>query len=145
MLKRGQQRYGIYCVPCHDATGSGEGMAKKRAVASGASAFVPPTFHQDRIRHIPDGQLFATITNGKSNMPPYAMQIKVDDRWAIVSYVRALQIAQPKMAGLAPPAPTAVPGGTSVPAPGGPTAPAHPSQAPSAAPSADPHTQEKKL
>lgn len=102
MLARGKARYGIYCAPCHDATGSGEGMVKKRAVASGAGAFVPPTFHQDRLRHMPDGQLFATITNGKSNMPPYAMQIAVDDRWAIVSYVRALQVAQPKLAGAAP-------------------------------------------
>jgi mono/diheme cytochrome c family protein len=122
MVDRGKVRYGIFCAPCHDNTGTGEGLAKRRAVASGAAAFVPPTFHQDRIRHMPDGQLFATITNGKSNMPPYAMQIKVDDRWAIISYVRALQIAQPKMAAPAPALPTAVPGGTSLPAPGGPTA-----------------------
>lgn len=124
MVERGKARYGIYCAPCHDNTGSGEGLAKRRAVASGATAFVPPTFHQDRIRHMPDGQLFATITNGKSNMPPYAMQIKVDDRWAIVSYVRALQVAQPKMAAQGPAMPTAVPGGTSMPAPGGSTPPA---------------------
>ena len=97
MAARGQARYGIYCAPCHDGTGSGNGLVKKRAIASGATAFVPPTFHQDRIRHMPDGQLFATITNGKSNMPPYAMQIPVNDRWAIVAYVRALQIAQPKV------------------------------------------------
>jgi len=121
LAARGKERFGIYCAPCHDNTGSGEGLVKRRAVASGAAAFVPPTFHQDRIRHMPDGQLFATITNGKGNMPPYAMQIKVDDRWAIVSYVRALQVAQPKMAAPAA-APTAAPGGTSAPAPGGPTA-----------------------
>lgn len=95
-VKRGKERYGIYCTPCHDATGSGQGLVKKHAVAVGAAAFVPPTFHQDRIRHMPDGQLFATISNGKSNMPPYAMQIQPDDRWAIVAYVRALQVAQPK-------------------------------------------------
>lgn len=155
MLKRGQQRYGIYCTPCHDSTGSGEGMAKKRAVASGAAAFVPPTFHQDRLRHIPDGQLFATISNGKSNMPPYAMQIAVDDRWAIVGYVRVLQMAQPKLPTQAPLAPTSQ--GNLGPAPGGthdttaPTgshsaAPA-PSATPSAAPSAAPApsaTPEKK-
>ena len=116
MLDRGQNRYNIYCAPCHDSTGSGEGLVKKRAVASGAAAFVPPTFHQDRIRHMPDGQLFATITNGKSNMPPYAMQLQVDDRWAIVAYVRALQVAQPKMAAQTPPAPTTIP---TAPAPGG--------------------------
>jgi len=123
LAERGKERYGIYCTPCHDGTGSGEGLVKRRAVASGAAAFVPPTFHQDRIRHMPDGQLFATITNGKSNMPPYAAQIKVDDRWGIVAYVRALQVAQPKLAAPAA-APTAAPGGTTMPAPGGPTAPA---------------------
>ncbi len=99
MLSRGRARYSIYCMPCHDGTGSGNGLVKKRAVASGATAFVPPTFHQDRLRHAPDGQIFATITNGKSNMPPYGMQIPINDRWAIVSYVRALQVAQPKVEG----------------------------------------------
>jgi mono/diheme cytochrome c family protein len=137
MLTRGKQRYGIYCAPCHDNTGSGEGLVKRRAVASGAAAFVPPTFHQDRIRHMPDGQLFATISNGKSNMPPYAMQIKVDDRWSIVAYVRALQTAQPKMANLATPSPTAVPGGTSLPAPGGSQHAAPPAHSGG-------HTEEKK-
>jgi mono/diheme cytochrome c family protein len=96
MVARGRARFGIYCTPCHDATGAGNGLVKKRALASGATAFVPPTFHQDRLRHMPDGQLFATISNGKNNMPPYAMQINVNDRWAIVSYVRVLQVAQPK-------------------------------------------------
>jgi hypothetical protein len=96
LAARGQARYGIFCAPCHDGTGAGDGLVKQRAVASGATAFVPPTLHQDRIRHMPDGQLFATITNGKSNMPPYAMQIPVSDRWAIVAYVRVLQVAQPK-------------------------------------------------
>ncbi|MBX3205367.1 MAG: cytochrome c [Labilithrix sp.] len=133
MATRGKARYDIYCTPCHDGTGSGEGLVKRRAVASGAAAFVPPTFHQDRIRHMPDGQLFATITNGKSNMPPYAMQIPVDDRWAIVAYVRALQVAQPKLASPAPMAPTAVPGGTSVPAPGGTTMNAAPAATPEGA------------
>ena len=117
--ERGKNRFNIYCVPCHDATGSGEGLVKRRAVAGGAAAFVPPTFHQDRLRHIPDGQIFATITNGKSNMPPYAMQIQPDDRWAIISYVRALQMAQPKMATPAL-APTTIPTATTQPAPGGP-------------------------
>ena len=102
MVARGKARYGIYCTPCHDSTGNGNGLAKKRAVASGATAFVPPTFHQDRIRHMPDGQMFATISNGKNNMPPYAMQIPVNDRWSIVAYVRALQIAQPKVETVTP-------------------------------------------
>jgi mono/diheme cytochrome c family protein len=95
-LERGHERYGIYCAPCHDNTGSGYGMVRKRAVAGGAAAFVPPTFHQDRIRHMPDGQVYATISNGKNNMPPYP-QIQVNDRWAIVAYVRALQLSQAKV------------------------------------------------
>ena len=93
-LARGQDRYGIYCVPCHDATGSGHGAVVKHAVAAGAAAFQPPTYHQDRLRHAPDGQIFATITNGIRNMPPYGYQIPERDRWAIITYVRALQVSQ---------------------------------------------------
>ena len=55
---------------------------------------VAPTFHDDRLRHVPDGQIFATITNGVRNMPSYAHNLPVDDRWAIVQYVRALQLSQ---------------------------------------------------
>lgn len=87
-VDRGQQRYNIYCVPCHDAAGAGQGTAVKRGMAA------PPTFHDDRMRHMPDGQLFATIQNGVRNMPAYAYSIPVNDRWAIVSYVRALQLSQ---------------------------------------------------
>jgi mono/diheme cytochrome c family protein len=94
LLERGQDRFGIYCVPCHDSTGSGEGEVTKHAKESGAQAFAPPTFHQDRIRHMPDGQMFATISNGIRNMPPYGPQVPVNDRWAIISYVRALELSQ---------------------------------------------------
>lgn len=86
LLQRGRERYGIYCTPCHDGTGAGQGIVIKRGM------LMPPTFHQDRIRHIPDGQLFSTISNGIRNMPAYGPQIPVRDRWAIVSYVRALQL-----------------------------------------------------
>lgn len=96
MVQRGQERYNIFCAPCHDQSGSGNGIVKKRAVASGATAFAPSSLHQDRLRHMPDGQLFATITNGKNNMPPYGWQMVPEDRWAIVSYVRALQLSQAK-------------------------------------------------
>jgi mono/diheme cytochrome c family protein len=96
-LARGQERYGIYCTPCHDATGSGQGEVVKHAVAAGAAALQPPTYHQDRLRHAPDGQIFATITNGIRNMPPYGYNIPEKDRWAIVSYVRALQVSQAKV------------------------------------------------
>jgi mono/diheme cytochrome c family protein len=92
MLDRGEERYGIYCAPCHDGTGAGQGTVVTRAKAPWQPP--PPTFHQDRIRQMPDGQLFATITHGVRLMPSYGGRIPVDDRWAIVSYVRALQLSQ---------------------------------------------------
>jgi Cytochrome C oxidase, cbb3-type, subunit III len=91
-ISRGQERFGIYCTPCHDATGSGHGMAVKHGMLA------PPTFHQDRIRHMPDGQMFATISNGIRNMPAYGISVPVVDRWAIVAYVRALQLSQAPIA-----------------------------------------------
>jgi cytochrome c len=93
-LARGQERYNIYCAVCHSISGDGKGMVSRRATALGATGLVAPTFHDDRLRGIPDGQLFATITNGVRNMPSYAHNIPVDDRWAIVHYVRALQLSQ---------------------------------------------------
>ncbi len=107
MLKRGKERYGIYCTPCHDGTGNGKGAVTARAQAGGAAAFLPPTFHQDRLRHMPDGQLYATVENGKSNMPPYGQMLSVHDRWAIVAYVRALQLANPRLGDEKPDDPTA--------------------------------------
>ena len=96
LVHRGQDRFGIYCTPCHDKTGSGDGMAVKRGMLK------PPSFHLDRIRHLPDGQIFATISNGVRNMPAYAPQIPIADRWAIVSYVRALELSQAQIAGNTP-------------------------------------------
>jgi hypothetical protein len=97
MLARGRDRFDVYCAPCHDRSGSGEGMIKKRAMAAGATAFVPTSLHITRLRQAPDGQIFATIANGKGNMPPYAFQLPPADRWAVVAYVRALQLSQPKV------------------------------------------------
>jgi mono/diheme cytochrome c family protein len=94
LLERGRDRYGIFCAPCHDATGSGNGEVAAHAVAAGAAAMKPPTFHQSRLRRAPDGQVFATISNGVRNMPPYGYQIPTYDRWAIVGYLRALQVSQ---------------------------------------------------
>ncbi|MBW2507450.1 MAG: cytochrome c [Deltaproteobacteria bacterium] len=93
-LARGKERYEIYCAPCHSLAGDGKGMVSRRAGALGASGLVAPSFHDDRLRHIPDGQLYATIKNGLRNMPAYAHNIPVDDRWAIVQYIRALQLSQ---------------------------------------------------
>ncbi len=94
MMARGEERYNIYCAPCHSVAGDGKGLVSRRAESLGASGLVAPTFHDDRLRHIPDGQVFATITNGLRNMPSYAHNLPVDDRWAIVQYVRALQLSQ---------------------------------------------------
>lgn len=90
MLARGHERYDIYCRPCHDGTGEGKGMVITRAAWQPA----PPSFHQDRIRQMPDGQLFATISRGVRMMPSYGSRMPLEDRWAVVSYVRALQLSQ---------------------------------------------------
>lgn len=92
LVTRGRERFGIYCAPCHGLSGKGDGMVSKRAEALAEGGWVPPSnLHQDYIRKQPDGQIFATITNGIRNMPAYANQIPTDDRWAIVLYVRGLQ------------------------------------------------------
>lgn len=93
-VARGQERYTIYCAPCHGDTGSAEGPVANRVKRLNFNAMVPPTFHDERLRGIPDGQLFATISHGIRNMPAYAQSIPTDDRWAIVSYVRALQLSE---------------------------------------------------
>jgi len=90
MMERGHERYNVYCRPCHDGTGNGQGTVIKKSGWQPA----PPSFHQDRLRQIPDGQLFATITHGVRIMPSYGSRIPIADRWAIVSYVRALQLSQ---------------------------------------------------
>lgn len=93
LLARGHGRYDIYCSACHAYTGDGRGMVTLRAEAIGAT-FAAANLHDDRIRHLPDGQVFATISNGIRTMPAYRAQIPVADRWAIVAYLRALQLSQ---------------------------------------------------
>jgi mono/diheme cytochrome c family protein len=88
LVDRGQQRFNIYCTPCHDATGSGNGMVVQRGLRP------PPSFHIDRLRQAPAGHFFDTITNGFGAMPDYRAQIVPRDRWAIVAYIRALQLSQ---------------------------------------------------
>ncbi len=87
-LTRGQQRFNIYCAPCHGLNGNAKGIVVDRGFLP------PPTFHQDKVRQYPDGHIFDVITNGFKNMPSYKHQIPVADRWAIVGYVRALQRSQ---------------------------------------------------
>jgi mono/diheme cytochrome c family protein len=89
-IYRGQDRYDIYCSVCHGGTGDGRGI-----IMTGDYGYVPaPSFHSDRLREVPDGEIYSAIANGIRNMPSYATQIPVEDRWAIVSYVRALQRSQ---------------------------------------------------
>jgi hypothetical protein len=87
-LVRGQQRFNIYCTPCHGRVGDGNGMVVQRGLRQAAS------FHQDRLREEKNGYLFDVITNGFGAMPDYAAQIPVRDRWLIVAYVRTLQLSQ---------------------------------------------------
>lgn len=85
LLERGQQRFNIYCAPCHDRTGSGRGVVPTKAI------WVPGNMHDDRIVAFVDGEIFHVISNGRRSMPGYRFQIPEKDRWAIVAYVRALQ------------------------------------------------------
>ncbi len=95
LVERGRQRYDIYCSPCHGLSGYGDGAVSQRADQLQEGTWTPPTsFHTDLVRTRPAGHLFNTISNGIRNMPSYGSQIPVDDRWAIVAYVRALQRSQ---------------------------------------------------
>jgi len=89
VMLRGQQRYNVYCSPCHDYLGTGEGMVARRGFKR-----KPASFQSDEMRAAPAGHFFDVITNGFGSMPSYANQIPVRDRWAIIAYVRALQLSQ---------------------------------------------------
>jgi mono/diheme cytochrome c family protein len=88
LLKRGQERFNIYCSPCHDRVGSGRGMVVRRGFKA------PPSYHIDRLRQAPVGHFFDVMTNGFGAMPDYRAQVEAADRWAIVAYIRALQWSQ---------------------------------------------------
>jgi hypothetical protein len=88
LLERGQERFNIYCSPCHDRTGAGFGMVVQRGFKR------PASLHEERVRDLPVGYLFQVITNGFGVMPSYAVQVPAQDRWAIVAYIRALQFSQ---------------------------------------------------
>ena len=88
LLDRGRQRFDIYCAPCHDRTGGGNGMVVQRGYRP------PPSFHIERLRAQPVGHFFDVITNGFGAMPDYAAQVDAQDRWAIIAYIRALQLSQ---------------------------------------------------
>ena len=88
LLNRGRERYDIFCSPCHDRTGTGNGMIVKRGLKQ------PPSMHEARLRESPIGYFFDVMTNGFGSMYSYASSVPVEDRWAIAAYVRALQFSQ---------------------------------------------------
>ncbi len=88
VLLRGQERYQIYCTPCHGELGDGDGMIVRRGFPA------PPTFHSDRLRDIPVGHFYDVITRGFGAMYSYEHRVKPEDRWAISAYIRALQFSQ---------------------------------------------------
>ncbi|MGA2103169.1 MAG: cytochrome c [Candidatus Sulfotelmatobacter sp.] len=89
VLERGQERFNIYCAPCHSRVGDGNGFVPSRGFAR-----KPPSFHIERLEKAPAGYFFDVITNGFGIMPDYASQIPPQDRWNIIAYVRALQLSQ---------------------------------------------------
>jgi mono/diheme cytochrome c family protein len=94
-LERGRERFDVYCAPCHGLAGYGDGIVNARAERLAQGTWVPPaSLHEEPALGRPVGHLFNTITNGIRTMPSYAAQIPVEDRWAIVGYVRALQRSQ---------------------------------------------------
>ena len=88
LLERGQDRFKIFCTPCHGLQGDGNGMVAMRGMKH------PPSFHQDRLRQAPNGYFYDNITNGFGAMFGYSAQIPPRDRWAIIAYVRALQLSR---------------------------------------------------
>jgi hypothetical protein len=88
VLEHGRNRYMIFCTVCHDPAGTGQGKIVERGYTR------PPSYHNDRLRNVPVGHIFAVITEGYGSMPSYAAQIPPRDRWAITAYIRALQASQ---------------------------------------------------
>ena len=88
LLERGEERYKIFCSPCHGLQGDGNGMIAMRGMKQ------PPNFHQDRLRQAPNGYFYDNMTNGFGQMMGYGAQIPPRDRWAIIAYIRALQLSR---------------------------------------------------
>ena len=113
VVDRGHSRYNIFCSACHGLTGNGDGMIVRRGFRRAAS------FNDDRLRQAPVGHFFDAITNGWGAMPSYASQIPVQDRWAIIAYVRALQASQQNTAAAATASPASSTSPSPTPAAGG--------------------------
>jgi mono/diheme cytochrome c family protein len=98
LLERGRDRYMIYCLPCHSPLGDGDGLVVRRGFPA------PPSFHQDRLRAAPDRHIYDVISYGYGVMVPYADRVEPADRWAIVAFIRALQLSQHAPVDSLPPA-----------------------------------------
>ncbi|MGE5470511.1 MAG: c-type cytochrome [Bacteroidota bacterium] len=96
LLERGRERYTIYCVPCHSPLGDGDGLVARRGFPH------PPTYHSERLRKAPDRHFFDVISQGYGIMYSYADRVEAADRWAIVAYIRALQLSQEAKVGELP-------------------------------------------
>jgi len=88
LMKRGEERYNIYCSPCHGVDGGGNGVIVQHGLPA------PPSFHSRVMYDMPAGQYFETITNGYGRMLPYGYRVKTEERWAIIAYIHALQLSQ---------------------------------------------------
>jgi mono/diheme cytochrome c family protein len=88
VLDRGQERFNVYCSPCHGRTGEGNGMVVQRGFRQ------PPSYHEERLRNAPVGYFFDVMTNGFGAMQDYSAQVTVPDRWAIAAYIRVLQLSR---------------------------------------------------
>lgn len=88
LLKQGQHQFGIFCKHCHGPAGNGDGLVVQRGFPA------PPSYHIDRLRNVPDGHLYITIKDGLGRMPRFGHRIPMEDRWALVAYIRALQLSQ---------------------------------------------------
>jgi mono/diheme cytochrome c family protein len=88
VLRRGRERFDIYCAPCHSPVGDGDGMVARRGFPH------PPSYHVARLREAPDRHFYDVMTRGYGVMRPYADRLAPEDRWAIVAYIRALQLSQ---------------------------------------------------
>jgi cytochrome c5 len=96
VVRRGRERYEIFCAMCHGPVGQGDGMIVRRGYRQ------PPSYHEDRLRRAPVGYFFRVMTEGFGAMPPYKSQVPVQDRWAITAYIRALQLSQMNLHAAAP-------------------------------------------
>jgi mono/diheme cytochrome c family protein len=88
LLERGRDRYGIYCAPCHGADGQGDGMLPRRGFPA------PPSYHSERLRNAPDSHFYDVISRGYGVMYSYGDRLSPDDRWAVIAYIRALQLSR---------------------------------------------------